>query len=312
MSKENIAVLMSTYNGEKYIEEQIQSIISQSYVGNIDIIIRDDGSKDKTTEIVDNITKNNHSENRGIYLWKCENVGVQRSFLHLIKEVADYDIYFFCDQDDIWKEDKVERAVNMLRDCSDKYKMYCSDYTVTDMNLNVIYEKQVILDEKTFHPLSLQFYNVFPGCIMAFNSGIMNVLKDMDISNCMMHDSYALAVAAAIGTICYDKEATILHRIHGDNVVGYGHKKIKVFKWLKEKFKLLFGKDDYNVSEVAERLIEVANEHIKDEFMDDIILLRDYKKSFGKTIKMFRHKDVKRKISRTSLSIRCKILFHIF
>lgn len=312
MNKEKIAVLMSTYNGEKYIEEQIMSIIRQSYEGQIAIYVRDDGSKDGTVELIQKLSREVECEKRCIYLSKCDNVGVQKSFLDLIQQVNGYDIYFFADQDDVWKDDKVQRAVSMLNACQDKNKMYCSDYSITDMELKVLYDKQVLIDEKTFNPLRLQFYNVFPGCVMAFNDGIMDILRKMDMSNCMMHDSMALAVAAAIGTICYDDVSTIYHRIHGDNVVGYGHKKIKIFKWIKEKFGLLCHKDDYDVSEVAEKLVKVAKNEIKEKYVDDIILLQDYKKSLKKTIRLFRHKDVRNKISRTSLSIRMKILFHIF
>ena len=92
MSK--IAILLSSYNGEKYIEQQIDSLLSQKYK-NIDIIVRDDGSKDGTIEILKKY-KNK------IKLIIGENIGVISSFNELIMYVSDYDFYVFCYQDVIW------------------------------------------------------------------------------------------------------------------------------------------------------------------------------------------------------------------
>lgn len=307
-----VVVLLSTYNGQQYIEEQLISIVEQNYDGEIVIYIRDDGSKDNTGEVVKSFSKIYETENRKIIFTQCNNVGAQKSFLQLIQMAPEADYYFFADQDDVWKKNKVSRAVEMLEECEDDNCVYCSDYSIVDGKLNLVYEKQVELNDKTFNPLRLLFFNTFPGCVMAFNNKVMKIVREMNLSNCMMHDSMVLTVGAAIGTICYDSEPTILHRIHGDNVVGYGHKKIKPLKWIKEKFGLLFKKENYDVSELGARLLEVDGMGIKEKYKDDIIILRDFKSSFGKTMKLFKHSDLKRKIDRETLSIKCKILFHIF
>ena len=82
-----VAVLMSTYNGEKYIKEQLDSIIKQEFEGEITIVVRDDGSKDNTRDIV-RMVADGCGNSRKIQLLEKENVGVQRSFLDLIQQVA--------------------------------------------------------------------------------------------------------------------------------------------------------------------------------------------------------------------------------
>ena len=237
-----VVVLMSTYNGKKYIEEQLLSIIEQDYAGCVNVYIRDDGSNDNIEQVIEDFKCKYESNTRKIVFDSCLNVGVQKSFLHLIQTAPEAEFYFFADQDDVWKKDKISRAVSILKKSNDDICVYCSDYTIVDNELNLVYEKQVLIDEKTFDPLRLLFFNTFPGCVMGFNNKMMHIVRNMNLSNCMMHDSMVLAVGAAIGTICYDDYSSILHRIHNDNVVGYGHKKIKVMKWIKEKTRLLIKK----------------------------------------------------------------------
>ncbi len=307
-----VVVLLSTYNGQQYIEEQLLSIVEQSYDGEIIIYIRDDGSKDDTIITIKKFSEKYETENRKIVYVECENIGARKSFLQLIQMSPEADYYFFADQDDVWKKDKVARAVETLEKCPDDKCVYCSDFSIVDGDLNMVYENQVVIDEKTMDPLRLLFFNTFPGCVMAFSDKIMQIVKEMNLSSCMMHDSFVLAVGAAVGTMCYDSEPTILHRIHGANVVGYGHKKIRPIKWIKEKVGLLFKKENYDVSEIGKRLLELEDVEIKEIYKDDITLLRDFKKSYKKTFKLLKHKDLKRKLDRETLSIKCKVLFHIF
>ena len=99
----SIAVMMSTFNGEAYVEEQINSILNQLNV-KISLFIRDDGSKDKTISII----RNKINRNSNIQLIQGENVGVGNSFMNLLYSTPDdYDFYAFSDQDDIWESEKI-------------------------------------------------------------------------------------------------------------------------------------------------------------------------------------------------------------
>ena len=105
-----VQILMSTYNGEKYVNEQIDSLLQQDHT-NLEILIRDDGSKDSTVSILEEY----HKENPNIKLIIDKNKGVISSFFELAMKASEEADYFaFCDQDDYWKPQKISRAVNLL------------------------------------------------------------------------------------------------------------------------------------------------------------------------------------------------------
>lgn len=113
---QKIAVLMSTYNGEKFVREQIQSIIfqkiSEQYI--LELFVRDDGSTDTTPKIVDLIASQ-FADKISVVKDESGNLGVKKSFIKLVENI-DADFYFFADQDDIWLTDKVETMVNILNE----------------------------------------------------------------------------------------------------------------------------------------------------------------------------------------------------
>ena len=304
---DDVAVLMSVYNGTKHLPEQIESIFNQDYEGNITIVVRDDGSTDSTCDYLESVTNRN---DRHIILFKEENIGARKSFLRLLKIAPDAGFYFFSDQDDVWDKGKIKTAVAQMKN-ADSPIMYCSNYRLSDGELNVYKEKAIEVPD-AFTPLRIIFYNWIPGCCMGFDNAMMRLLKEINLDNVMMHDSMALSFASVCGTVIYDEQPRIIHRIHSDNVVGDGHKKIKPFSWIKEKFRLLKNKEDYDLSKMAAEFLRVLEgKDIK--YKDDLILLRDYKKSRSATRRLLRHKDTKNKaFDRTTMSIRSKIFFHLF
>ena len=109
LESEKVQILLSTYNGEKYLEELIISLLDQEY-SNLSILIRDDGSVDRTVEILKKYENNNN-----ISIIFGENLGVVDSFFELIKNAdAEAEFVAFCDQDDLWEQSKIFRAVNIL------------------------------------------------------------------------------------------------------------------------------------------------------------------------------------------------------
>lgn len=305
---QHVVILMSTYNGQLYLKEQIDCIMQQTYNGVITVLIRDDGSKDETETIALSYPQ---TENRKISFVKAENVGPQRSFLELIRLAPEAEYYFFADQDDVWDLDKIEIGVAAMAQ-ENVPVSYCSNFRHTHMDLT-IYEEQALQTAPDFSPLRIIFYNQIPGCVMGFNWALMELMKKMDLQDVMMHDSMALALAAACGKVIYDPQPRISHRIHASNVVGHGHKKIVLHKWIPEKLKLLTQKDSFDLSKMADAFVRVAGDRILPQYRDDVLLLRDFKKSFANTIRLLQHPDAKGPLTdRTVLSIRCKILFHIF
>ncbi|MGL6064747.1 MAG: glycosyltransferase family 2 protein [Fusobacteriaceae bacterium] len=218
-------ILMSTYNGEKYLEEQLESLINQTYK-DIKLLIRDDGSTDKTLDILKHYKKKYPTL---IEIEFGKNLGVVSSFFKLI-ELSDQrvDYFAFCDQDDYWEENKIENAIKNIKNNSPF--LYFSRTKLVDENLKFI-------DISLKNKIKINFRNaivenVVTGCTAVINKKMMCLLKKRKINpkNILMHDWWLYIVASFMGEIFYDKESYILYRQHSNNVVGIQTNKIKIVK----------------------------------------------------------------------------------
>ncbi len=193
-----VAVLISTYNGEKYICEQIDSVLKQSYQ-NIKLYIRDDGSSDHTLEIL-----RKYEAEKKITLWAGKNLGFINSFFELLAICGDADYYAWCDQDDIWKPEKIARAVEKLEENRVvEPVLYFSDYDYYDENMNF---QRHGLD----HKRGPSFANSLLDCIsLGFCSVFNHRARKMMIENlpnhCCGHDWWTYMVCAAFGKVIYDR-----------------------------------------------------------------------------------------------------------
>ena len=126
-----VLVLLSTYNGEKYLREQLDSVLSQEGV-DVSLLIRDDGSKDGTLNIL-----KEYSVKDNVNYYEGVNCGPSESFHDLMRHAKGYDYYAFCDQDDVWNNDKLITAVRLLEEKKqDLPLLYCSNLNVVDEHLN--------------------------------------------------------------------------------------------------------------------------------------------------------------------------------
>lgn len=220
--KDSIAILLSTYNGEKYLEQQINSILNQDYA-NWKLFIRDDGSKDSTKEIIKQYCRNYDN----IYFIEDDcNRGAALSFLYLLN-LIESDYYMFCDQDDIWFNNKVTILFNELKnnlDNNEKPVLVFSDAQVVNQNLEIIansfwkYNKftpDLILRHKSY----ITVFNCAPGCTMIFNKVVKKYLNDID-ETILMHDWYLMIKVLKYGVVSYVNQALMLYRQHENNVVG--------------------------------------------------------------------------------------------
>ncbi|WP_313638957.1 glycosyltransferase family 2 protein [Paenibacillus sp.] len=229
MSK--VQVLMSTYNGEKYFEEQLHSILNQSYA-NLSILIRDDGSKDNTVSLIQKFVKMFPDK---IQFINGSNVGVIPSFYALL-QAADIEASYicFCDQDDVWMNDKVERAVQALLS-SDMPGMYFSSTMLADQDLNPLkIWPSVPLKKPSFYNALVQ--NIAVGATVVINKSARELIvtKVIETNKLQMHDWWAYLCISAFGNVYYDEKPTIYYRQHLNNVVG-GHQSI--FQLLRSKWK---------------------------------------------------------------------------
>jgi len=211
--KKDLAVLLSTYNGSQYLEEQLNSLLLQDYQG-FDIIIRDDGSSDGTIDLL-----KKYSE-MGIKVTYGNNIGYVKSFFRLLKDnIKKYDYFAFCDQDDYWYKNKISKAIGALkREKNDTPVLYFSSYEIVDENLNLI--------GYPYKPKLLSFVNalvenVVPGCSCVFNKAAgMIVLKHLPEQGVRFHDWWLFLTISALGKVIYDPVILFKYRQHGKNTIG--------------------------------------------------------------------------------------------
>lgn len=207
-----VLVVMSTYNGEKYLLDQINSILNQEEV-KVNLLIRDDGSKDNTVSIIRSIN------DERVQLCQAENVGCAHSFFYALKMASiNYDYYALADQDDYWETDKLISAINMLEDADDKYKVYFSGQILTDSSLNKIYDHKLSLNRSKE---SFWIFNQAAGCTMVFNKELLLMINRYTPQIMFGHDGWILRLCIALGgCVKIEPEGHILYRQHGDNAVG--------------------------------------------------------------------------------------------
>lgn len=224
-----VAVIMSTYNGEKYIIQQIESILHQKKV-EVELFIRDDGSSDGTLSILKKISRSN------IHVTSGNNIGACASFIVALENVSDdYDYYAFSDQDDIWDEVKLLAAINILDKFDDNVpNLYYSNLNYVDNELNSLVrpkEKQC----KDFRFSLVR--SVFPGCTMVFNKRSLKLIKKYHPKSPIMHDQLIFQIVSGVnGNIYFDENSYINYRIHGNNVSDYKSSKTKRIKKLINNF----------------------------------------------------------------------------
>lgn len=238
-----VQILMSTYNGEKYLEQQIDSILNQTYP-NIRILIRDDGSSDGTIEML----KRYEKKYDNISYYQGDNIGVIQSFFDLLRKSDDSATYYaFADQDDEWLPDKVARAVELLGEKKvDKPLLYCSDTYIADENLNIVKK-----DDKCPRPSwgNALVQNICTGCTAVINKRLRDIVRETRPQEIVMHDWWLYLTAELFGEVCYDNEAFMKYRQHGNNV--YGAKKSKLDIW-KYRFGQLWQKRGYIYPQLEE------------------------------------------------------------
>lgn len=215
-----VTIMLATYNGEKYLEEQLESIIKQTYE-NWQLIISDDNSQDSTKQII----------NKYILLYpnqiKCidnkNEHSAKGNFINLFNNVEESDYYMFCDQDDVWINTKIEKFVTRIEKENDvePILMYC-DLKIVDKKLNLLQDSFLkytnnYLPNDEFINFTLE--NHIPGCVMFFNYSLKEAIGKIP-NKCRMHDWWTALVAATYGKIIFIDESLNLYRQHENNTIG--------------------------------------------------------------------------------------------
>lgn len=218
-----VNILLSSYNGEKYIAEQLDSLLAQSY-SPIFIHIRDDGSTDGTPVILEEYS-NRYS---AIKLDLNSNIGAINSFFTLIKQAdRQCDYFALCDQDDVWNTDKIELSVQKMQEAECCYGsgtplLVHSDLAVVDEDLQPIassFFKMQHMDSRRSQLNHLVVQNIVTGCTVLFNGALLDIIDNAPVG-VLMHDWWIALVASAFGKIVFLDQPTVKYRQHSNNVVG--------------------------------------------------------------------------------------------
>ena len=233
-----ITILLATYNGEKYLSEQINSLLNQSFK-DFKILVRDDGSTDGTLDVLNRFI-NDYPQKITLLNDRTPTGSSARNFFRLLSAVDD-DYVMFCDQDDFWLPQKIEKTFEKMKmlekEHGDIPLLVHSDLSVVDAELNLInksfFDFQKISPERD-RLNNLLVQNNVTGCTAMINRKMLMLAKDEPIS-CAMHDWWIALLAAAFGKADFISEPLILYRQHGGNRVGA--KNASGMEFIKRKIK---------------------------------------------------------------------------
>ncbi|HFH7026311.1 TPA: glycosyltransferase family 2 protein [Streptococcus agalactiae] len=232
-----VNILMATYNGEKFLAQQIESIQKQTFK-EWNLLIRDDGSSDKTCDIIRNFTAKD-SRIRFINENEHHNLGVIKSFFTLVNyEVADF--YFFSDQDDVWLPEKLSVSLEAAKHkASDVPLLVYTDLKVVNQELNILQDSMIRAQSHHANTTLLPELteNTVTGGTMMINHALAE--KWFTPNDILMHDWFLALLAASLGEIIYLDLPTQLYRQHDNNVLG-ARTMVKRFKILREGPKSIF------------------------------------------------------------------------
>lgn len=304
LEKKKVQILLSTYNGEKYISDQIESIIAQENV-DVHILIRDDGSKDNTINEIQTLIKKYPSK---IELIRGKNVGFKKSFLELCcKTSRTYDYYAFSDQDDFWLSRKIEVAINYLSKNNNKLKLYASTVNIADENLNFLYKKNI---SNFVNTLGSTFTRGrLAGCTYVFNNGLLNVIRKFPYNKysktLISHDGLTMISCQALnGYIYIDNNSYILHRRREGSVTSGGN---GLKKRIKGELSMIFNhKKEKSV--LADYLLKNYSEKLSTDNLELVTLISNYSNSLKNHTKLLFDSRLNSGLKLANLEMKIKII----
>ncbi len=248
-----VHILLATYNGAKYLQAQLQSIARQTH-RHWTLTVSDDGSTDETVNIVKAFAQSSpHTVN--LLQGPCAGSST-RNFCHLIQHApagAGQDLYAFCDQDDVWLDTKLQRAVQWhAQHLEQPVRLYCGRTQFVNDKLQPISLSPGIRRPPSFGNALVQ--NIASGNTMVFSPSVLAAQKQVQPEHSVWHDWTTYLVATALGGIVsFDNQPSLLYRQHGGNVIGANNGLSAQIKRLKPLFNGRFKKwTDANLAAVGD------------------------------------------------------------
>lgn len=284
---EKIIVMMSTYNGEKYLREQIDSILSQEGV-DVELLIRDDGSVDNTISII----KEYQQYYKNINFYEGKNLKPAKSFMDLIQKVEEtYEYYAFADQDDVWDKNKLISGIEKIKSNDKEIPILsCCDIEFVDENLNTIGRRTNINLEYSNSIEQLAYcFGIIPGCTMVFNRCLLIELKKYIPQTLSMHDKWVHLVCLYRNGIVVkdDKKRVKYRRISNKNVTG----KKGFITRLKKLIHFIRTDDKCVYSKQMKELIEKYECKIENEKFKFCYKIANYKQNLKYRIELLLYSD---------------------
>lgn len=297
-----VQVLMSAYNGARYLPRQLDSILSQTGV-EVALLVRDDGSEDETLEIL-SLYEKRYSN---ISVYTGNRKGAAASFYDLLMH-ADLSngYYAFADQDDVWRKDKLFRAVFLLeRQPAGQPLLYAGKVIYASQNLG---SRQKFAYKIRRGPSfgNALMENICMGCTEVFNRRLLKLARSHLPQEHIMHDWWMYLTAAFFGKVVYDQQAYVLYRQHGKNQIGMQNRWDK--RWLNRlihirqmKHKLSRQAEQFRHAYLRHSAFIPAPDYTSQsagdrcryyENLDSLLLLCSYKHSFQNRCRIFCNRNL--------------------
>lgn len=294
---DTVVVLMSTYNGEKYIKEQIDSILNQENV-DVKIYIRDDGSTDSTVKIIEQIS------DQRIILMSEDNVGYTNSFNLLLRKSPEAEYYAFSDQDDVWLKNKLYTAIKKMNE--NNTDLYCSNVYVTNEKLEITKEFSHRV-ENYFNHESKILNSGAQGCTMVFTYKLKEKILSYSPAENWPYDYWMTTVALYTGKVWYDNKPYMYYRQHSNNVTGGDN---GFYNRIRKQLDSLKRSLSGPWSKLAYDLISGYYKEIEDEDRETLNALVLYKKDFKQKIRLLIDGEFKKNNKIKNLFLKVLVLFN--
>lgn len=282
--KESIAVIMSTYNGERYLVEQLESILNQNLADvELSIIIRDDGSTDNTVSMIKEFQKSH----KNIELITGINCGYVQSFLTILSALKHrkqkFNFYALADQDDYWDKDKLQVAIDAIK--QEKLAiplLYESVSRIADEHLRFIKVSNV--PQKAISIFNTAIQTCAAGHTYVFNDLLLQCISD-NINTQLIygHDSLLTNIAIIYGKVIFDSEPHVSYRQHGKNQLGTSNN--GPVQWMLARLRRIRKGDSKLYANQIKHIYAIYNPEMGDEVINEFESFFSNQKSFFSRIK---------------------------